>query len=318
MTWHSYHIYYAANPRPLLLQCVRPLVTSLDEDGVLAGYFFIRYWLEGPHIRLRLQSLAADADDVVRDRTEEAITGFLRRRPSLYGTPGEAAENVYNALFALEFTAQERTRYLDANGRMRMRENNTFSREAYQPEYDKYGGPRGVELAEWHFRQSSDLVIEATRTLNLHLRSVTLGFAAQLMMVMTSCFFPDEGELATFLAFYRDYWTAATAGTEIAASGSSAGFARSYEAMAATLPGRFAGIRSAVGRGVTAELPGFLRRWADHCLELSERAAGLTLPAPWLALPYLHMTSNRMGIGLIDEAFLAYLLGRALGLAVAA
>ena len=74
---------------------------------------------------------------------------------------------------------------------MTLRPNNSFAYQPYEPEYGKYGGPAGVELAEWHFRHSSDLVIEAFRTLNVHLRTVTLGTSAQLMMVMAGAFLPD-------------------------------------------------------------------------------------------------------------------------------
>lgn len=53
--WQATHVFYAANPRPFLLQCVRPLVAELEADGLIDSYFFINYWLEGPHVRLRLK-----------------------------------------------------------------------------------------------------------------------------------------------------------------------------------------------------------------------------------------------------------------------
>ncbi|MGW5640608.1 lantibiotic dehydratase C-terminal domain-containing protein, partial [Streptomyces sp. NPDC003832] len=51
--WQAVHVFYAANPQPLLVNCVGPLISELREDGLLAGHFFINYWLEGPHVRLR-------------------------------------------------------------------------------------------------------------------------------------------------------------------------------------------------------------------------------------------------------------------------
>lgn len=53
--WIALHIFYAASPRPMLVDCVRPLVDRLTGEGLLAGHFFINYWLEGPHVRLRLR-----------------------------------------------------------------------------------------------------------------------------------------------------------------------------------------------------------------------------------------------------------------------
>ncbi|MYV40459.1 lantibiotic biosynthesis protein, partial [Streptomyces sp. SID1328] len=84
----------------------------------------------------------------------------------------------------------------------------------------------------------------------------------------------------------------------------------------------------------TGRLPVFLRGWAEHCAELRDRAAALardgalvfrswdgtrdlrpTDPAqalPMLLSPYLHMTNNRLSTTVRDEAFLSYVLGRAL------
>ena len=37
--WQATHVFYAANPRPLLLECVRPLVDELEAEKLIAGYF---------------------------------------------------------------------------------------------------------------------------------------------------------------------------------------------------------------------------------------------------------------------------------------
>ncbi|KPC81937.1 lantibiotic biosynthesis protein, partial [Streptomyces sp. NRRL WC-3753] len=80
--WQATHVFYAANPRPFLLTCVRPLVAELEAEGLISGYFFINYWLEGPHVRLRLNPATPQAESEVRRRTEEAVDTFLRERPA--------------------------------------------------------------------------------------------------------------------------------------------------------------------------------------------------------------------------------------------
>ncbi|MFD7639770.1 lantibiotic dehydratase C-terminal domain-containing protein [Kitasatospora sp. NPDC059795] len=329
--WLALHVFYAASPRPLLLQCVRPLVAELTEEGLLAGHFFINYWVEGPHLRLRLRPATPEAAEQVRDRAESAVTEFLRRRPALYQVEDSFFAELYNTMFELEFTPEERAELVDADGRMRLRENNTFSRERYEPEYGKYGGPAGIDLAEWHFQHSSDLVIEATRTMNLHLRTVVLGLAAQLMMTMTACFLPDEDALLTFLDRYHAFWNRSFEGTNYTAQ---QGYDRAYTSMGDALPARFRAIRAAVVDGAPERLPAVLRGWAEHCLDLRERAAAaarrgelvfrswdgerdltVTDPAealPMLLFPYAHMTNNRLSVTVRDEAFLSYILARAL------
>ncbi|WP_333734722.1 lantibiotic dehydratase C-terminal domain-containing protein [Streptomyces sp. IBSBF 3010] len=345
--WIALHVFYAASPRPMLVDCVRPLVAELTAEGLLAGHFFITYWLEGPHVRLRLRPASPAAAPEVLRRAEAALTAFLRTRPALYEVDSGFLKDFYNELFDIEFPGEDRTRYMGEDGRMNLRPNNSFSLEPYAPEYAKYGGPAGVELAEWHFRHSSDLVIDAFRTMNLHLRTVLLGTSAQLMMVMASCFLPEKDRLADYLDGYYAFWHRAFPGTGFIGSEE---YERNYAQMAPALGTRFAAIRAAVAAGELDRLPSFLRGWAAHCLELRERVTDLatrgellfpawdgparedtgqerTEPAnaaplerlthvqavlPRLLSPYMHMTNNRLHVTIRDEAYLSFVLGQVL------
>ncbi|MFE6067471.1 lantibiotic dehydratase C-terminal domain-containing protein [Streptomyces sp. NPDC056525] len=345
--WIALHVFYAASPRPMLVDCVRPLVARLTEEGLLAGHFFINYWLEGPHVRLRLRPASPAAAPEVRRRAEEALSAFLKARPALYEVDSGFLKDFYNALFDIEFPGADRGRYMGDDGRMRLRPNNTFSEEPYAPEYAKYGGPAGVELAEWHFRHSSELVVGAFRTMNLHLRTVLLGTSTQLMMVMASCFLPEEDRLADYLDGYYEFWHRAFPGTGFIGSKE---YERNYAEMAPVLGHRFAAVRAAIASGELERLPSFLRGWAEHCLELRSRIEELTgrgellfplregparedtgqvraepadavptaplthLPSvlPRLLSPYMHMTNNRLHVTIRDEAYLSFVLGQVL------
>lgn len=333
--WQATHVFYAANPRPFLLTCVRPLVAELEAEGLISGYFFINYWLEGPHVRLRLKPATPQAEAEVRRRTEEAVDTFLRERPALYEVDAGFLNDFYNTLFDIEFPGAERGHYTGADGRMNIRPNNSRSAEPYEPEHGKYGGPAGIELAEWHFRHSSDLVIDAFATINLHLRTVLLGTSAQLMMVMAATFLPDKAELTGYLDSYYEFWHRAFPGTNFIGTDE---YDRNYAALAPGLGERFARVRAATDPATEEtekpRLPGFLAGWADHCAELKEKAEKLTLdgdlvfrswdgtrdeqvtdPAvalPLLLSPYMHMTNNRLHVTIRDEAYLSHVLGRVL------
>ena len=329
--WQAFHIFYAANPQPLLLQCVRPLVQELTADRVVTGYFFINYWLQGPHVRLRLRPASVRDAPEVRERAERAIEHFLRTRPALYEVGPGFLNELYNTLFDLEIPEDERPRFLGPDGRMELRPNNTCHREVYEPEYDKYGGAAGIELAEWHFRHSSDLVIEALRTKNLHLRTVLLGTASQLMMVMAATFMDTAEALAEYLDRYYTFWHQAFPDTGYIGT---VEYDRTYDRMADQLRRRFTAVRTCVEHGTTDTLPPFLRTWAAHCAELRERATALALRGdlvfasrddapggritdpgaalPRLLSPYMHMTNNRLHVTIRDEAYLAHILARSL------
>jgi hypothetical protein len=329
--WQAVHVYYGAIRQAMLTDCVRPLVAGLRKDGLIAGWFFINYWVEGPHLRLRLKPRTAAQTGEVLRRAEAAIEDFLKVRPALYDARSATYTDLYSTLFDVEFTPEQRARYTGPDGTMNFRENNTFSREEYEPEYGKYGGRAGVALAEWHFEHSSDLVVEVLRTMNVHLRPVVLGVAAQLMMVMSSVFLDDAGLTADFLERYHDFWNWAF---DSSAFVKESGYDDAYEAMGAGVRERFAVVRGAVARGEADRLPGVLSGWAAHCAQLRARvgalaAAGELVFSGWgeekveritdpqlaalrLLSPYLHMTNNRLGTTLADEAYLSHILSRAL------
>ena len=329
--WQAVHIFYGAVRLSMLTESIRPLIAGLRQDGLLSSWFFINYWVEGTHLRLRLQPSSAEATGAVLERAEAAIDDYLRRRPALYSADPDFLSDVYTKMFDFEFTDEARARFLDENGRMRLRENNTHSREPYEPEYGKYGGAEGVALAEWHFEHSSDLVIELLRTMNTHLRSIRLGIAAQLMMVTAAAFESDAPACAEFFEGYHGFWRRAF---DTDGDVTDEDYDTAYAKTGPGISERFAAVREAFAQGVAGSLPGVLGPWAEHCLQVRARIGALAedgslvfeswddsgdlvvadgaTAARRLLLPYLHMTNNRLGMTLTDEAFLGRILARAL------
>lgn len=328
--WLALHVFYAANPQPLLIECVAPLIRQLTEQNLLAGHFFINYWLEGPHVRLRLRPRTPADEPAVRACAEAAVSRFLATRPALYAMGTGYLRELYDILFALEFPDGRPAELVDANGQMLLQPNNSYTYRPYEPEYGKYGGPAGIEVAEWHFQHSSDIVLRAISSMNLHLRPVLLGTAAQLMTVLAGTFLPDRDELVGFLDRYHHFWHRAFAGTSLIGVDE---YTRMYDSVAGELGRRVRQILALVAQEETQRLPGFLRGWAEHAVQLREKvlalaAAGELTVSAWsggervvtdpgealasLLSPYLHMTNNRLHATIRDEAYLSYLLARVL------
>ncbi|GGO89059.1 lantibiotic dehydratase C-terminal domain-containing protein [Wenjunlia tyrosinilytica] len=332
--WQAIHIFYAANPRPLLTQCIDPLVSGLVTDGLLSTYYFVHYWLEGPHVRLRLKPRTEADTAKVRARAETAVAAFLEGRPTLYEVKPEFLVDFYETVFQLDYSAAQRERLLEPDGTLRLRRNNTYGFEPYEPEYARYGGPAGVELAEWHFRHSSELTLEVCRNVDPRSRTVLMGLSAQLMMVMTTAFLRDDEAVADFFQRYHDFWRRTFA---VVGQPQDLGHDRVYDLLAVDIPRRFTQIRRALEESGSGSLPGFLRSWAEHCSELRERAFDLAArgdlvftswdpareeregkpadPATALELllaPYLRMTNNRLNVPMREEARLSYVLARSL------
>ena len=322
--WISLHVFYAANANPVLVQCVKPLVAGLRERGLLSKWFFIRYWLEGPHIRLRLlPSQAAHADEV-RKTAEDAIGAFLARRPALYEEDRDNSTDLYKNMYLAEYTQESWDRTYGAEGTMPFRDNNSVAAIAYDRELDRYGGEAGMELAESHFQQSSELVLTLLETTNVHVRTVLLGQAAQLTMALCFAFLHDEEAVATFLTRYRTMWETSY---QESSQDQHDTFDRSYERMRERLVRRVRHSRDAA-RGDLSTAPTPLEQtWLRHCADLRDEVLRLagdgqlsfregTKPAPQDALAivlssYVHMTNNRLGVSILDEIYLSYVLGKA-------
>ena len=80
--WQAFHLFYHADRNLLLLRLIRPLVGSLARAGAIDRFFFVRYELGGPHVRLRLRSTPG-AMDVVEERVREASADYFARWPSV-------------------------------------------------------------------------------------------------------------------------------------------------------------------------------------------------------------------------------------------
>ncbi|AEB45324.1 putative lantibiotic biosynthesis protein [Micromonospora maris AB-18-032] len=328
--WLSVHVFYASNANPMLVEGVRPLVDELREEGLISRYFFIKYWMEGPHVRLRVLPAPGVDPQVVRSRVDEAIAAFLRRRPALYEVDSEGLGDLYKQMFLAEYGQQRWDAEYGATGRMPMRANNSYHHIPYEREYGRYGGPAGIELAEWHFEHSSDVVLDLLATTNVHVRPVLLGLSAQLGMMLCAVFLDDDRRIAEFLDEYRRFW-------EVSYSEPSddyhASFDTSYRRMDAALRDRLAAIRTAARGPASAQATGVEGRWAAHCRELRDRvvaAAGqgklvfqrgdaeprvvedLDAVVPIVLSSYLHMTNNRLGVSILDEIYLSYLMRAAL------
>jgi hypothetical protein len=79
--WISYYLFYHGNRDQLLLDLVQPLVCRLWRSGSIDGFYFIRYGLGGPHVRLRLRCLPGCRQQVQHE-VSAASGSFFQRWPS--------------------------------------------------------------------------------------------------------------------------------------------------------------------------------------------------------------------------------------------
>ncbi|MFK3937449.1 lantibiotic dehydratase C-terminal domain-containing protein [Alkalihalobacillus sp. NPDC078783] len=137
--WFSLHGYihdYAALDQYMK----KEFQTVIQPD--MEKYFFIRYWLGGPHVRLRFKCKEEDYTKI-KQRFQQSITLFLK-------------ENVVNLIDYNHFydkTMMEK----EGISEVYWGTHGFVSEMDYKPEYERYGGKHLIEKSESVFCESSVL-----------------------------------------------------------------------------------------------------------------------------------------------------------------
>ncbi|WP_165423825.1 thiopeptide-type bacteriocin biosynthesis protein [Ktedonosporobacter rubrisoli] len=327
--WISIHIFYYGDLNSLLVSCVQPLIESLREQSLIERYFFIRYWQEGLHIRLRLLPMDFADHDKIKYLAEQAISQFLIQRPALYKPNPQIYAPFQRYLFIAEYGREKLIETYGEHGSIPLRPNNSFAYIPYEPEYDRYGGVAGVDLAEWHFEYSSAMVLKLLTRINMTVPTIALGISFQLMQYYFFELFDTEEEIIQAIETYMKYWEKGrfAKNTKNVIDQS---YKTRYEHMQTTLRHRVSQIRDYMldsklrQKATDVEL-----EWSDHLHTfrekinafiinneqfdtISDRNIDLTHLRHKLLISYAHMTNNRIGTSIKQERYLAYLLFQAL------
>lgn len=308
--WRAWHIFLHRTDalETLLIDAVRPELKRLSGRPGFQS-FFIRYWENGPHVRLRVRGLGEAEFAALGTRLRagaEAIAGTLDPAPGRF--PDQARFDGWHAdPAALPWFPAGTVAEID-----------------YEPEWRRYGGRHGLAVHESLFQASSALalaVIAATRDAAEVRWSLALALTASAIGAV--CDGPES--VHRFLARMRANWSAFTDNAgDVEAQAAAA--LRSHGASLAELA------RAAVG-GAPAGPSEPVRRWhaavRDHAEELRELAAlgllvsPLTGAAPGDAgqleaalhgmfVSQVHMMNNRLGLSPQQEFQFAAMLLAAL------
>lgn len=332
--WIGIHIFYAANQNPVVVEFIAPLIEELREHNLIQRYFFIKYWQEGPHVRLRLLPAEGIIQDEVKAYVEPKLTAYLEHKPALYDYDADMFADFHKELFLKEYSQEDWDRLYGEGGTMPVRANNRFYYFEYEPEYDRYGGVHGIELAEWHFEKSSDMVIKVLKDVNVHLRTILLGMSAQLTLTLCYGFLQTDQEVADFLDHYLRHWITTFAPNS---EDNFPEYEKRYQKIAVELQERIANVRRFMVDGEIGNMTYLEHEWTSHVDELRRRVDALVsegklffrgreeAPEELSAITksevvyyeillssYIHMTNNRLGASITDEIYVSFLLKRAL------
>lgn len=306
--WHSFHVFHEA-PDELVAGCVRPLVRSLKERGLVERFFFLRYWERGFHLRLRFL-VGVDREAVpVRAEISESLGAYLTRRPSTRSTDAATYLSLQTTLAGLEGRSDPPPRLAPIN---------SIVLERYEPELAKYGGPHGMEIAERLFDHSSSAVMDLLPALEGH-ENKRFGVALTMMLLGLRAFGVPRPLMAGFFDRYRRIWrgylqNAAGSAAEMSPTGGQAALEALRLRVRSILEGDQRGPFRAWAEAVEDAASSIAAR-AEAVLPqvLAAREAGTPeAKKAFLLTQYLHVHNNRLGLTPIDECHLALLASSAL------
>lgn len=287
--WRSCHLYYHGDADLLLGRLVRPLTGSLLRARAIDHFFFIRYELGGPHVRLRLRT-APGASSLVEKAVREAAESFFAECPSAEPRSPELVLRRTRETLAADPSETDATIYPD----------NSLRIVPFRPEVDRYGGSGLIGDSLDFFALSSVRALGFARTLGGEPRARQIPWLLRALAMQAVGFARDETELPRLLG-YAAIPASAPEGHAMApfAERGDRAFERQPEAFRNLLLEACAGGAEAVAaRGEARRLAAGIRRTA---LRASEP----------ILLSHMHMTANRLGIRNPEEALLSRILWRA-------
>jgi hypothetical protein len=283
--WVSFHFYHHESPALILAQLLTPLVRDLLR-GAISRFFFVRYSLGGPHIRLRLRVTSGTVDPVdLLSRIGREAADFFCRHPSLHSWSEDEVRRRNRIILAQDPSEHDAGLYPD----------NSFRSAPFHPEVERYGGPEVLSLSLDLFTLSSVIAIYSLEAGNAENRSVQLGRFFRLLASQVQGLAAGENELLAILG------RLSTPPSETLM-----GVIRKADQVFQTRQNVFVQLFE----GLEDDRQGWL---------LSEGAArlrqglGSADPATRerIAVSQIHMTANRLGLGLAEELYLCRLLSLA-------
>ncbi|MFP5286078.1 MAG: lantibiotic dehydratase C-terminal domain-containing protein, partial [Thermoanaerobaculia bacterium] len=187
--WVSYHLFYHASLDLLLLELVLPVLRELWSRNRLRHFFYIRYPLGGPHIRLRFFGGPADLEEAAGVLARQAAD-FFARWPST--TPVDESVIRERNRLLLEHDPEE----IDA-----VYPDNSFAELPFRPEVERYGGEALIERSLELFSLSSASTLALLESNASEERPRLLGAAMQILLRQALGFAADGEELTRLVSY---------------------------------------------------------------------------------------------------------------------
>lgn len=165
--WHALHAFSHAGAEELeqiLTERLFPRLQDLKEQGQMQGWFFIRYWEGGPHLRVRLLYPAPGVTEEIEALLQSAL-----------------GEMVSHPLDPVQYYSGFTSDPQGILNQLGWHDHGAVKPFRYDPETERYGGFQGLWVSEDFFQQSSELAVVALKLAPR--KSARLGLALRLLLL---------------------------------------------------------------------------------------------------------------------------------------
>lgn len=291
--WLSVYLFVGRTKfEQVITEFVAPFVEQLESNKLLHGFFFIRYFDNGPHVRLRIKSDITIIETKIKQLLAREVEKFA------LAAPGVISHYIF---------------------------------QSYEPEVERYGGIDSLPVAEEQFGASSKAVIAAIRSQPEWDYSTALGSAISMHLAFLHAIQMNVQQATSLLnriyktwfyaasAYYVIYVNAAADEQKASASIDEA-FNKSYAGQEEHLRQFSGDLMQAIAEG--RELPEGLAEWitairnmhkkmlllGEQELVMADKEKEVHDKISEVYESLFHMTNNRLGISNMDEAFLGFIL----------
>lgn len=321
LNYISAHLFYNARDlRPVVLGCIDPLVNKLKRTGLISSFFFVRYWEGGSHVRLRLRA-AEEKVDAVRQIAAVDISAFFIRHPSMFDADRSEMRAMIRLLFEFEFGKEVFKQKYNSDEDILIYDNNSYHFIDYKPEFLRYGGRRGIELAHQNFHISSMIAIRSLSENNARMERMVLGIAFQMTLHFAYTFFRSLDKTREFFIQYVEFFSKLSTPSDTTER-INLFFAR----QAKTITGYVDNLNTMherIRESLHNPLGEYIRHaeemrdtllaaYANGELEFSFTADNVDVALFQLVTSYIHMNNNRLGLLIFEETYIATLIVEAL------
>jgi thiopeptide-type bacteriocin biosynthesis protein len=272
------------------LNVVAPFVAACRRKGWIQQYFFIRYGEGGPHLRFRLKSTPEQLERVVLPALQRHLE---KQRSLLLPASTHGMSGLQEALPPLP-----------------------VKWVAYEPETDRYGGVHALPVSERLFCVSSDFALATLKDLKAADRSTRLGKALLAMLASIHAFSPERADAIRFCDQYHRGYLHVIASKdadvrERVRAGIQGGVSRQLETIKPYVVEAWR--RLSNHESLSPPIDRLVKGMRDGASAVADFGRSGLLRAP-IGMPdarvailssNVHMTSNRLGVSIDEESFLA-------------